>query len=57
MTLTELKICYRMGETISFDISDHPRIPNVVLINGSVVSKVSKSTIKAFNNWLIKEMK
>jgi hypothetical protein len=47
----KLKQLYIDGEIITFDIVNHPRIPSVVLVNGSVFGRISITDMNKFNIW------
>ena len=51
MILQDLKNRYLKGEIISFEITNHKRIPNSVKTSNSIIGNASISTIKAFNKW------
>lgn len=51
MNLDDLKKRYLKGDNISFEITNHKRIPNVVKLNTCVIGVASLRTIVAFKKW------
>jgi hypothetical protein len=48
----DLVALYKKENTIYFDMCNHPRIPNNVLINGQKIGCVTISTKMAFEKWV-----
>lgn len=49
--LSEIKRLFQEGKKITFEIANHPRIPNTVKANGAVIGLASITTIKNFKKW------
>ena len=51
LKVNDLKLLFLEGKSLTFDITNHKRIPNVVLCNNFIIGEASIATINSFKRW------